>query len=131
MLHVVAGIIEIDGKVLLCQRHQRSKRFPLKWEFPGGKVEKDETPEAAIIRELNEELDIDCKIIEKIITYRYAYNNEQSFQLHFFKIKSYGGSIKNLQFENMLWVKPEDISNYDILDGDKPFLKHWTLSAER
>ena len=129
MLHVVAGIIEVNGKILLCQRHHSSKRFPLKWEFPGGKVEKKETIEAAIIRELKEELDIDCYKIVKIDAYEYAYENESSFQLHFFKIESYKGSIKNLQFENMLWVRSEDIPHYDILDGDKPFLKRRSLNT--
>ena len=125
MLHVVAGIIEVQGKILLCQRHRKSKRFPLKWEFPGGKVEQGETPEAAIVRELNEELGIVCHNIHKIDAYDYAYENEASFQLHFFKINSYSSSIQNMQFESMDWIKPEDISGYDLLEGDRPFLSHF------
>ena len=127
MLHVVAGIIESDGRVLLCRRHRNSRRFPLKWEFPGGKVESGESPENAIRRELNEELGIIVSKIEKIDDYLYAYENEKKFHLHFFKIRDHAGKIKNLQFEDIAWVKPEDLSKYDILSGDKPFLDNYII----
>ena len=129
MLHVVAGIIESKGKILLCQRHRSSKRFPLKWEFPGGKVEQCETPEQAMIRELNEELDIKCNKISLMTDYDFAYESERTFHLHFYKIENYSGEIKNLQFEKILWVEPGDISEFDLLDGDRPFLERWDLSV--
>ena len=122
MLHVVAGIIEIDNQILLCQRHRDSKRFPLKWEFPGGKVETGESPEHAVRRELNEELGIIVEKIEKIDEYDFAYNGEDTFYLHFFKILNYKKTIRNLQFEDMAWVKRDEIFIYDLLDGDRPFL---------
>ena len=58
---VVAGIIERDGEILICQR-RRDDSHALKWEFPGGKVERGESPEEALERELREELDIQAKI---------------------------------------------------------------------
>ena len=125
MLHVVAGMIEMDGFVLICQRHRLSKRFPLKWEFPGGKVEKTEGPEEAIKRELEEELGIIVGQIEKIDNYTFAYGHEPEFHLHFFKILDFENTVQNLQFENMAWVRPEDIASYDLLSGDLPFLKHY------
>jgi len=121
MLQVVAGIISHKGRILLCQRHRNSSRFPMKWEFPGGKVEDGETPEQAIVRELKEELGIDVGDIQLINNYNFAYKDELPFQLYFFKILNYSGSITNVQFEDILWVKPETILDYDILDGDKAF----------
>ena len=123
MLHVVAGIIELDNYILLCQRHCDSLRFPLKWEFPGGKVEKGESPEDAIKRELNEELGITVEALEKIDAYSFSYPNEKAFYLHFFKINEYNNTTQNMQFETMSWVHPKEILNYDMLKGDLPLVK--------
>ena len=60
MIAVVAGVVRREGRVLLCQRPE-GKRFGLLWEFPGGKVEAGETPEAALERELREELDVETR----------------------------------------------------------------------
>jgi len=125
MLHVVAGIIELKGRILLCQRHRDSGRFPLKWEFPGGKVESGESPENAIRRELYEELGIIVGQIQKIDEYDFAYNGEDPFFLHFFRIMKYKKAIRNLQFEDMAWAKWDEILNYDLLDGDRPFLNKY------
>jgi 8-oxo-dGTP diphosphatase len=123
MLQVVAGIIEMDGYILLCQRHRDSKRFPLKWEFPGGKVETNERPKDAIVRELNEELGIRVTGIEAIEDYDFAYPGEKIFHLYFYKILDFEQSIVNRQFEAMAWVQPADMVKYDLLDGDKPFIE--------
>ncbi|MCD6337380.1 MAG: (deoxy)nucleoside triphosphate pyrophosphohydrolase [Candidatus Marinimicrobia bacterium] len=123
MLHVVAGIIEIDGYFLLCQRHHNSRRFPLKWEFPGGKVESGETPDEAIKRELNEELGIFVEDLERVDTYSFNYPGEDNFHLYFYRIKAFQNTIQNKQFEAMSWVLPEKILNFDILKGDLPFVK--------
>ncbi len=123
MLHVVAGIIELDGYVLLCQRHHDSLRFPLKWEFPGGKVEKDESPEVAIIRELHEELGILVKEVEKIDEYNFSYENESEFRLHFFRILEFENTPQNLQFESIAWSLNNNLLKYDLLEGDLPFVK--------
>jgi 8-oxo-dGTP diphosphatase len=128
MLQVVAGIIEDKGKVLLCQRHHLSKRFPLKWEFPGGKVEKGEDPEAAIIRELNEELGISVSKVEYIDRYLFSYPKEDPFELFFFKIKEYQNLPRNLQFEKFGWVLTSFIKDYDLLEGDLPFVNKFYRS---
>ena len=123
MLQVVAGIIELDGYILLCQRHHTSRRFPLKWEFPGGKVEPGENPDEAIKRELNEELGIVVEDIEIIDTYSFNYPDEDRFNLIFYKIKNFQNTIQNMQFEAMSWTLPEHLRNLDILEGDLPFVK--------
>lgn len=123
MLQVVAGIIEQEGHILLCQRHRNSLRFPLKWEFPGGKVEHNESPENAMIRELHEELGIKVITLEKIEDYLFNYPQEDTFHLLFYKIIAFKNSLQNLQFETMTWVKKENIKDYDLLEGDLPFVK--------
>ena len=78
---VVAALIVRNGKILICQR-TRHQPMPLKWEFPGGKVEPDESPENALFRELEEELGIRAKIGAKITTVRHYYGNGTSVELH-------------------------------------------------
>ena len=123
MLHVVAGVIEMDGYVLLCQRHRDSRRFPLKWEFPGGKVESGEDPIDAIKRELNEELGIIVEDLEKVDAYVFNYPGEDNFYLHFFKILTFQNTIQNKQFEAMSWIRSEEVIHHDLLEGDLPFVK--------
>ncbi|MFA6617612.1 MAG: (deoxy)nucleoside triphosphate pyrophosphohydrolase [Candidatus Neomarinimicrobiota bacterium] len=122
MLEVVAGIIESENGILLCQRHRNSRRLPLKWEFPGGKVETNEGPKEAIIRELDEELGIKVLKTELLHDYKFAYPDEKTFHLYFFKIHDYDNTIQDLQFEKIEWVKAENLNTYDILEGDQPFL---------
>lgn len=128
MLQVVAGIIENKGKILLCQRHHLSRRFPLKWEFPGGKVEKGEDPKAAIFRELQEELGISVNNVEHLDHYHFSYPAEDPFELFFFKIKEYQNLPRNLQFEKMEWVSISLIKDYDLLEGDLPFVNKFYYS---
>ncbi|MDI6778607.1 MAG: NUDIX domain-containing protein [Bacteroidota bacterium] len=73
MIKVVAGIIRNKDKVLVCQRKAEA-RHPFKWEFPGGKIYKTETPEAGLKRELAEELDITAEIGGLIYSNEYSYN---------------------------------------------------------
>ncbi|MBN2780623.1 MAG: (deoxy)nucleoside triphosphate pyrophosphohydrolase [Candidatus Marinimicrobia bacterium] len=123
MLQVVAGIIELDGFVLLCRRRANERRFPRKWEFPGGKVEDDESPEAAIDRELREELGIRVKTKKPYARYTFQYDGELPFELIFFTILDHDHTIQNLQFESMAWVLREKLNSYDLLEGDKPLVR--------
>ncbi|MDZ7796855.1 MAG: (deoxy)nucleoside triphosphate pyrophosphohydrolase [Candidatus Marinimicrobia bacterium] len=122
MQKVVAAVIEIDGFFLLCRRHKRSARFPLKWEFPGGKLEKNETPAEALSRELKEELGIEIKNSEPLTDYRYRYNNEPEIHLYFFRIRDFEKTVQNRQFDMIAWVALNDLHRYDILDGDRKLL---------
>ncbi len=123
MLKVVAGIIEIDRFILLCQRHAKENRFPLKWEFPGGKVKDGESPREAIIRELEEELGIHATGIKHFNEYDYQYKNELPIKLIFFTITQYKRTIQNRQFETTAWVSREKLHKYDILDGDQKLIE--------
>lgn len=127
MLQVVAGIIQIDGYVLICRRHSDSLRFPLKWEFPGGKIELGEGPRKALDRELHEELGIAVKSAEILDRYIYRYEREDDFELIFFEVSEFDNTIQNRQFDRMAWVRSEQLPDYELLDGDKPLLKKNTF----
>ena len=118
---VVAAVIERDGRILIGQR-KASGRHPLKWEFPGGKVEPGEDPRAALIRELREELGIEAKIGEQLDTYEVQYGSSQSTQLIFYRVTEFVGEPENLDFEQILWELPARLRDHDFLEGDIRFL---------
>ena len=72
MTVVVAGVLERDGKILICRR-RADQPHPLKWEFPGGKIEAGESPEFALMRELREELGIEATAGAELMRYEFAY----------------------------------------------------------
>jgi len=115
---VVAAMIEMNGYILICRRSALSFRFPLKWEFPGGKVEPGESPETAIIREMEEELGIRVHGIRHALSYEYRYRDEDPIRLIFFCITGFEGTVQNRQFEQIAWVRREKLHTYDFLDGD-------------
>ena len=116
-IEVVAGLILAEQKLLVCQRH-RAATFPLKWEFPGGKVEAGESAEAALARELKEELDIGTDKFNFIYRCNHAYANGPNVSLSFYRVNDYQGVIKNLVFEQIVWSNPEELTKLDFLEGD-------------
>ena len=121
-IDVVAGVLFHGGRILLCQRHERAA-FPLKWEFPGGKIEAGESGETALRRELEEELTIQVGALRPMFFHRHCYASGLEVKLHFFHIFDYRGELKNMVFQTIRWVKINDIENYDILEGDIPFVQ--------
>jgi 8-oxo-dGTP diphosphatase len=121
MTHVVAGILEREGRVLICQR-RADQPHPLKWEFPGGKIEKDETPQAALIRELREELGIEADPPEEITRYEFAYPNKNPILLIFLQVPGWSGETENRIFESLKWELWAGLPEYDFLEGDAPFI---------
>ncbi len=132
VLLVVAAVIERQdqhkGKqILICQRKNR-RRHALKWEFPGGKVEAGETPQAALKRELQEELGIHAEIGEEITRYDFRYGTgvttpTTTTRLLFFSVTQFTGELQNLDFTQFLWEMPANLPNYDFLEGDVDFVK--------
>jgi 8-oxo-dGTP diphosphatase len=125
MTTVVAAVIERDGRVLIAQR-KRAGRHPLKWEFPGGKVEPDETPEKAVVRELEEELAIHVRVGAEMARYEFQYEGRWPIMLMFYRVEEFSDEPKNLDFEQILWVPRERLGDYDFLEGDAEFLKSYT-----
>jgi 8-oxo-dGTP diphosphatase len=124
---VVAGVLERNGRILICRR-RADQPHPLKWEFPGGKLEPGESPEAAIVRELREELGIESEAGSEIMRYEFAYPGKQPILLIFRKVAAWRGEIENRIFEAILWERPEALSTHDFLEGDAPVLT--ALSAQ-
>jgi len=118
---VVAGFIEKNNKFLLVQRPFNKKNGGL-WEFPGGKVEKDETLENAIKRELKEELGINVLSMESIEKIEYDYG-DFFIELYLFKIKNFSGKIDLKEAVNMAWVDFDSAENLKLCPADKNLLK--------
>jgi len=121
-IEVVAGLICENGRVLACQRSVNAA-FPLKWEFPGGKVETGEPHEEALRRELREELQIEVETATKIYDHKHTYMGVSEVSLTFFRIDKYRGKVKNLIFKQIAWVEFNKLLEIDFLEGDLPLIK--------
>ena len=131
MKTVVAALIVRNNKILICQR-TRHQTMPLKWEFPGGKIELGEKPEQALHRELEEELGIRATIGRKVATIHYDYGNPAasnsqpgraaqtpaSVELHFYLVQEFTGEIENRIFRDVRWVSKAEMPGYDFLEAD-------------
>jgi 8-oxo-dGTP diphosphatase len=113
---VVVAVIEREDRRLLIGQRRSSDTSPLKWEFPGGKVREGESPEAALARELQEELGVAllrCKEIARA-THRYASTTEQ-LEIRFFAAAIAGTEILPAVFEQVAWVLPRELAEFDFL----------------
>lgn len=119
---VVAALIVRRDELLCCQRTEH-QALPLKWEFPGGKIEAGETPEQALHRELDEELAIHAKIGREITRILHTYANGNSVNLRFFAVHSFEGELQNRIFRDVRWVKRNDLATLDFLDADKGLVR--------
>jgi len=117
MKRVVAAIIEKDGKLLVCQR-TRHQTMPLKWEFPGGKIEEREQPRDALRRELEEELGISATVGDEVARIQHEYPNRSRVELRFFVVREYEGEIENRIFKDIRWAVPSDLPQFDFLEAD-------------
>ena len=122
MTTVVAAVIERDGRILIAQR-KRTGQHPLKWEFPGGKVEPNEAPAVAAVRELEEELAIHARVDGEIMRYEYQYPGRRPILLIFYRVPEFEGEPENLDFEQIAWVERASLGDYDFLEGDAEFIR--------
>ncbi len=114
---VAAAFILDRGKILICQR-TRHQPMPLKWEFPGGKIEPGEQPRDALRRELDEELGIDAVIGDEAVRIRHTYPRGGTVELRFFLVESYAGEIENRIFKDVRWATRKELPKYDFLEAD-------------
>ena len=113
---VVAAVVERSDRRLLIGQRRSTDTSPLKWEFPGGKVEVGEAPEAALARELREELGATLRRSVEIarVKHTYAtYTNE--LEIRFFAVELDNEEVVGKTFERIAWVLPRELSNYDFL----------------
>lgn len=122
MLNVTCAIIIENCKILITQRSARSDH-PLKWEFPGGKLNHGETLEECIIREIGEELGIELGIVEKMYPVRYNYGFKQ-VKLFPFVCNIKSGVITLIEHSQFEWVKYENLKNYEIVEADIKLVQH-------
>ena len=121
---VVAALITRDSKLLVCQR-KRNDTHPLKWEFPGGKLEPGESPVEALTRELIEELGVSAKVGAEVYRTRHRYKElPDDLLLIFFRAAIEDSApLQNLQFEKYEWADPSVLQNYDFLPADKDLVQ--------
>ena len=117
MKRVVAALILKEGKLLVCQR-TRYQTMPLKWEFPGGKIEEGEQPRDALRRELEEELGVIATIGDEIARIQHEYPNGGMVELRFYLVQEYKGELENRIFRDIQWAPPIDLPKFDFLEAD-------------
>jgi 8-oxo-dGTP diphosphatase len=122
MKKVVAGLIVQNEKVLVCQR-TRHQSMPLKWEFPGGKVEPGEDLRPALYRELEEELGILANIGARVAVVQHTYAGGTAFELHFFLVREFTGELQNRIFRDVRWVEKAELPKIDFLEADIALVK--------
>ena len=122
-LLVVGGLIVKKNKILICQRSSDNEH-PLKWEFPGGKVKKQEEPQQALKREINEELKITIEYPIYLCDYMFEYQDlNKKVKLLFYLINEYSGEISNIVHNQLKWIEIKQLSDYDFLEGDYEIIK--------
>ena len=117
MINVVAAVIKDENeKILITQRNLKKAQGGL-WEFPGGKIEPNETRENAIVREIKEELDIDIEVksylSEKVFNYP-----EKDINLIALECKKINGEIRLLEHEDYKWVSKNELDNFEFAPAD-------------
>lgn len=122
LLVVAVALVDADGRVLLAQRPHGKPMAGL-WEFPGGKVHEGETPEAALIRELSEELGIDVKE-SCLAPLTFASHAYESFHLlmPLYVCRRWDGTVAALEGQQLAWVRPTRLSEYPMPPADKPLI---------
>jgi len=116
-IRVVGAMLEKDGRYLITQRPPTAS-LPLLWEFPGGRVEAGETDQAALARELAEEMGIAVQVGDRCIHVEHAY---EGYDIDFcvYRCALVSGPIKNLKVHAHRWVLPEELDRYEFPPADE------------
>jgi 8-oxo-dGTP diphosphatase len=124
LLVVAAALVDVDGRVLLSQR-PKGKRLEGLWEFPGGKIDADERPEDALIRELREELDVTVKAdcLAPLTFASHAYDDFHLLML-LYACRRWEGFVQPLDGQALKWVRPKDMRAYPMPPADEPLIPH-------
>ena len=120
LLVAACALIDVDGRVLVCQRPEGKQMAGL-WEFPGGKVEAGETPEACVIRELNEELGI--KVTQACLApFVFASHAYEDFHLlmPLYLCRRWEGFVRRREHAALKWVKPAELADLPMPPADAP-----------
>lgn len=120
-LIVTAGMIKKEKKILIAQRKAGNKEYSLKWEFPGGKLEKGEKPEECLIREIKEELNLDIGVedIFKVVYHNYR---DKTILLLCYVCHVTGGDAVPIECNDFKWVHIEELNEFSFVEADKPIV---------
>ena len=116
IIDVVAAIIRRGGQILITQRFDHV-HLPGLWEFPGGKVEAGESLQAALEREIMEELGVKIRVHDEFFTVEHDYPTK-SVRLHFFNCSIIEGEPQLIEVPDMRWVHPQDLGQFDFPPAD-------------
>jgi 8-oxo-dGTP diphosphatase len=140
MKEVAVGILRRGATILACQRRPDAV-YPLKWEFPGGKLEPGESSAGALHRELREELGIEARVGRVLHTQEWTYpqgagtpERDGRFRVAYHVIDAFQGEPVNRVFAAIRWVTPEELNDLDVLDGNREvvgILLHGGANDER
>ena len=124
LLVAACALVDADGRVLLTQRPEGKKLAGL-WEFPGGKVEPGETPEAALIRELAEEVGITTReaCLAPLTFASHGYD-EFHLLMPLFVCRRFEGTARGLEGQALKWVRPRDMRDYPMPPADEPLIPY-------
>ncbi len=120
-VRVVAAILEREGKYLITQRRPTAT-LPLLWEFPGGRVEEGETDEAALARELREEMGIDVAVDERALHLHHAYA-DYDIDFRVYRCRHLAGDVRHLAVHDHRWVPPAELDRYEFPAADERTLR--------
>lgn len=123
MIKVVAALIEKDGKYLIARRSTGDENVLGRWEFPGGKVQEDETEEHAIEREIKEEFEMDIEAI-RFLTNNVCEYPKKIIDLRLYECKYQSGEFHLHDHSEYQFVAKEEIINYDLCPADIPLAKY-------
>ena len=116
-IRVVGAMIEKDGRYLITQRPPTAS-LPLLWEFPGGRVEPGETDQAALARELLEEMQIQVEVGDRVIHVEHAY---EGYDVDFcvYRCRLIAGPIRHIRVHTHRWVRPDELDQYEFPPADE------------
>ena len=120
-MRVAAGLLTRSAQVLICQR-RGDGLHPLKWEFPGGKVEDGEDEATCLRRELSEELGIEATPGAVLYRTTHRYPNGRRVAVSFIHVRTYRGQPVNKVFQNVVWAPRARLGDYDFLEGSVDFV---------
>jgi len=123
MRTVVAAVIERSDRRILIGQRRKHDSSPLKWEFPGGKMEEGESAEAALARELREELR--AKLVKSVelgrVEHKYA-DRDEPLEIRFFAAAIESDAVEPVAFEQITWVLPRELGQYDFLAANRQLI---------
>ncbi len=127
-MNVVCGVIEnASGQILACLR-PAGKHLGGMWEFPGGKIDPGESPEAALVRELREELTVEVKVGVALTPVIWIYE-DKTIRLLPFRCKIIGGELQAVEHEELRWCSPENSRELAWAAADVPILREISAAS--